>query len=60
MIATIERVSDWGWDEDDKREEREIKTISDLKTLYEEEKHGLIISFGDDRMFVTIYDDYIE
>ena len=31
MIATIERVSDWGWDEDDKREEREIKTISDLK-----------------------------
>lgn len=60
MIATIGRASDCGWDEDDKREEKEIKTLSDLKTLYEEEKHRLIISFGDDRMFVTIYDDYIE
>ena len=57
MIATIGRVSDW---DEDEREEREIKTISDLKTLYEEEKCGLIISFGDDRMFVTIYDDYME
>lgn len=59
MIATIARVSDWGWDEDDKRE-KEIKTLADLKTLYEEAKDSLIISFRDDKMYITIYDDYIE
>jgi hypothetical protein len=57
MIARINKASSYKNDEVIK----EITTLEDLKQVYKQSKHELIISFRvDNEINITIYDDYIK